>query len=126
MNRFLRVGVFPAGILFAFLPVEAADAARCPAGQMYRVSLSKCVQKSGNEQFLRRPRKDADAEKPAARKLAARSTERPARAIARPPQRDADIDDEVTSYAPRRDAGLPFEARSEAPAQSPWPFGALR
>lgn len=143
MFKLIFKGLVPAGILFALLPVETATAAACPAGQMYRVSLKKCVAKAGgNVQFLRRAAKPEPAR---ARKVAAKpeirarapetdaeETIRTARVTrATPVRRPPDLEpaaqiDQARGFAPTRGIVLPFEGNSGAPAQQSWPYGALR
>jgi hypothetical protein len=46
----------PVVILIAGLPAGQAEAARCPVGQIYRVSLKVCAPREGNVKYLHHAR----------------------------------------------------------------------
>lgn len=116
--------LLPAGMIFAALPFQALEAGRCPAGQMYRVSLEKCAPRGSNLQYLKKATYETRA-----------SVERPQNAVSRlppmPPRRGslmANESQDPTSYAQA-------PALSETPLSlkagdlflpPAWPYGALR
>ena len=102
----------PAGVLLAAFAAAPAQAARCPSGQIWRVSLKECAPRASNLQFLRSAR-----------------AVKPSRPVALPPRRQAEPEtDVVQNYtAPPAPADTPFKTRSiEAPAPAYSPYGALR
>lgn len=100
------------GVLIAGLAIAPAEAARCPSGKIWRVSLKECAPRAANLQFLH----------------SARVVKTP-RAIAMPPRREPEPEtDLVQNYAaPPARADTPFTAQAvetATPAYSP--YGALR
>ena len=51
----------PAAILIAGLMAAPAEAARCPAGQMYRVSLGVCASRAANLKWLNHASRESNA-----------------------------------------------------------------
>ena len=51
----------PAAILIAGFMAAPAEAARCPAGQMYRVSLGVCASRAANLRWLNQSSRESDS-----------------------------------------------------------------
>ena len=118
----------PAALVLSTVYIAPAEAARCPAGQIYRVSLKVCASKTANMQFVKHPRPGR-----------ALVSARPDRGVVPlPPRVDRDMaanEDETEvarNYAPApQPARAPFPSRGRsaaAPASMSGgsPYGALR
>ena len=118
----------PVALVLSTFHVAPAEAARCPAGKIYRVSLGVCAAKSANMQFVKHPRPG--------RAFVAARTERVSAPMPPRVERDLVADDEETevarSFAPAPEpVRAPFAARGRSastPAASfgGSPYGALR
>ena len=106
----------PIGILIAAVPFQSSEAARCPVGQMYRVTLKSCAPRAQNVHFIS-----------GVRHRQAALVSRPAKDVARP-RRDAEATQSFRSYSSQPEPlNTPFNARSDEPAPANVsPYGALR
>ena len=115
----------PAAILIAGFMAAPAEAARCPTGQMYRVSLGVCASRAANLKWLNHSSRDSDAndrEADAPKRHVVRAKAKAAAPVARAAPAAEPTAMAPAVKAPAAEAATPApaaEAAAPAPAAEP-------
>ena len=104
--------------------IQVAEAARCPPGKIYRVSLEKCAPRAENLQFLKKSSREIKAPVARARVATRETPPIPARRNVSADAGLKDVKNYVEAEAP---IDPPFTVKAAAPqSTTAWPYGALR